>query len=98
MSSAKKSDRVMVRIEKSTLKNVCAFLEELNDGRVGKKIRADKVIAKAVSKLTPEHLEEIAEESLTNADRIEIGYQEYCKSHGEVTKDEYLGTLIQRKI
>ncbi len=86
-----------IRVTKATAKIIKSMIQKMNKKTYGKKIRPDDLIQKSISLLTDEHLEEIKQSTMTNSDRLEIAYQEYCKANGQVTKDEYFGLLLKAK-
>lgn len=86
-----------IRVTKATAKTIKSMIQKMNKKTYGKKIRPDDLIQKSISLLSDEHLEEIKQSTMTNSDRLEIAYQEHCKAHGQVTKDEYFGLLLKAK-
>ncbi|MGE3611016.1 MAG: hypothetical protein AB7I27_15605 [Bacteriovoracaceae bacterium] len=86
-----------VRVTKATAKAIKTMIQKMNKKTYGKKIRPDDLIQKSISLLTDEHLEEIKQSTMTNSDRLELAYQDHCKAHGQISKDEYFGLLLQSK-
>lgn len=86
---------IAIRVSKTTAKAIKLLLQKLNKKSYGKRVRPDDLIQKAISLLSDDHLEEIKQSTLTNSDRLEIAYQEYCKTHGQISKDEYFGLLLK---
>lgn len=84
-----------IRVKKETKKKILADVAALNRKEFGSKITPDEYVAMALSLLKPEHLEELKTRSLTNKDRLELKYQEFCAAHGKVSKDEFLGALLE---
>jgi len=89
-----KPNTTPVRLLKSTAKELKSMTLSLNKKPLGKKARIDDVIVKALSLLEEKHLEEIRESTLSNADKLELSYREYCKANGQISKDEYIGRLL----
>ncbi|PIP94053.1 MAG: hypothetical protein COW00_03910 [Bdellovibrio sp. CG12_big_fil_rev_8_21_14_0_65_39_13] len=87
---------VPIRVHKTTAKALKSILTKLNRKPLGRKVKHDDVIQKSLSLLNDEHIEEIKHATLSNSDRLEIAYQEYCKANGQVTKDEYFGLLLMQ--
>ena len=50
-----------------------------------------------ISKLTPEDFKKLQNESLTQADRLEMQYRDYVKKHGQVTRDQFIGIVLEGK-
>lgn len=86
-----------IRVLKTTAKTIKVMLQKLNKKTFGKKLRPDDLIQKAISLLTDEHLEEIKQSTMTNSDRLEFAFHEYCKAHGQISKDEFFGLLLKEK-
>jgi hypothetical protein len=83
-----------IRILKSTAKTLKGLLQKLNRKPLGKRIRIDDLVLKSLSLLEDKHYEEIKDASLSNTDRLEINYHKYCKQHGQISKDAYIGQLL----
>ena len=93
----KKTSGGSIRVKAETKKRILAELLKINKKPHGRSIRADQYLVLAMSLIKPEHIQKLQDESLSNADRIEIKYREYIKSHGLISKDEFLGTLFSVK-
>ena len=61
----------------------------------GKRIKADHIILKALSLLKQEHINDLQEESLSNKDKLERSYKNYCKKFGTISKDEFIGKFMK---
>src|SRR5690349_21174494 len=95
---AKPSAHGAIRVRKDTRKRVLAELAKVNKKDFGKKVRVDQFIALAVSLVTPEHIVQLQESSLSNADRLERDFKSYVAKHGPLSKDEYLGKRLRGEI
>ena len=90
----KKTNTTPIRVFKATAKTLKSMIQKLDKKSFGRKVRVDDLILKSLSLLEDKHLEEIRDATLSNTDKLEISYQEYCKTHGQISKDEYLGRLL----
>lgn len=86
-----------IRVTKATAKTIKGLLQKMNKKSYGKKVKPDDLIQKSISLLNDDHLEEIKQATMTNSDRLEMAYQEYCKANGQISKDEYFGLLLKEK-
>lgn len=84
-----------LRVKRETKKRIQTELAALNRKDFGRKITADDLVALAIGLVESQHLDALRERSLSNRDRLEKKYQEYCASHGKVSKDEFLGLLLE---
>lgn len=96
--SVKSSAHASIRVRKDTRKRVLTELARINKKDFGKNVRADELIALAVSLVTSEHIVKLQEGSLSNSDRLERDYRTYVAQHGHIAKDEYLGKRLNGEI
>ena len=92
-----KLNTLPVRVLRPTAKSLKGILLKLNKKSYGRKVRPDDVIAKSLSLLNDSHLQEIQEATMTNMDKIDMAYHNYCKNKGQISKDAYLGRLLSNK-
>ena len=84
-----------IRVKKTTAKSLKSVLNKLNKKSLGRKVTIDDVVAKALPLLTETHFNEIKEGTYSGEDRLEIRYQEYCRSHGNTSKEKFLEELLK---
>ncbi len=70
------------------------IVSRANDKTFGRQVRPADVIALLVNAFTDSDIQRLKELSMTNADRLDLRYQEYVKTHGPIAKDEFLGQLL----
>ena len=87
-----------LRVRPETRKKVVQELERINKKEFGRKISLDRLVGLAITLIQPEHVKQLHDEALSNADRLELGYREYAAKHGPLSKDEFLGKLLQGEI
>jgi hypothetical protein len=83
-----------IRVRKETRKRVLAELAKVNKKDFGKKVHMDELIVLAVSRITPEDVLSLQEQSLSHADRLERDYRAYVAENGHISKDIYLGKRL----
>ena len=86
-----------IRIRKETKKKILSELSNINRKDFGKPVTPDQYISLAISLLTPDHLEALKTQSLTNKDRLEKQYKEYCATHGKISMDAFIGILLSER-
>ncbi len=92
--SQKKPSYAALRVRRETKRQIVTHLETLNKKDFGRRVRAEDYLSLALSLVTPEHLEQLREASLTNSDRLERDYRAYVTEHGPISRDEYLGKRL----
>ena len=88
----------MVAVKKDTKRKIIQELSKINKKDFGKKVRADELVALAMSLVTPEHLTALQESSLSHQDRLNRDYRVYISQHGPISKDEYLGKRLGAEV
>lgn len=92
--NTKKVAATSLRVKPETRKRLLAELAKANKKSFGRRVRADQLLNLLLTLLRPEHIQKLQDESLSNADRIEMMYREHVKRHGTISKDEFLGRFI----
>ncbi len=92
-----KTDVSAIRIDMSTQKLVSSLLAKANRKSHGRKVKASQLVQLALSKLDDADIRQLQERSLSNADRMEMKFREYCKRNHGATRDEFLGQLLEGK-
>ncbi len=83
-----------IRVKRETRKKILQELAKANKKDFGRKVRADDLIALALSFVRAEHIELLQDATLSNADRLDRRYKEFVAKHGHVSKDVFLGKLL----
>lgn len=83
-----------LRVRRETKKKILTELANLNRKELGKAITPDQYVTMAISKITPDDLEKLKEQSLSNKDRLESQYRKHCTEHGKISMDDFLGRLL----
>ena len=89
-----KSEVSAIRIDIATQKLVSSLLAKANRKSYGRKVKASQLVQLALSKLDDADIRQLQEKSLSNADRMEMKFREYCKRNGGATREEFLGQLL----
>lgn len=91
---AANASTIPIRVKRETRKKILQELAKANKKDFGRKVRADDLIALALSFVRAEHIEQLQESTLSNADRLDQRYKEFVAKHGHVSKDVFLGKLL----
>ena len=84
-----------LRVKRETKKKIITELAEFNRRKkIGRNLTVDDYVQLAISFMKPDSLETLRDRTLSNKDRLELRYQEYCVSNGKVSKDEFYGILL----
>lgn len=86
-----------LRVKPETRKRFLGELAKVNKKSYGRKVRADQLLSLLLTLLRPEHLQQLQQGSLSNADRLEMRYREHVKKFGPTSKDDFLGLLLTEK-
>ena len=93
-----KTNTTPIRVLKSTAKNLKSLVQKLNKKPLGKKVRIDDLLMKSLELLEEKHFNEIKDATLSNTDKLEFSYREYLKNNENISKDEYIGQLLNGEV
>ncbi|MGK5088159.1 hypothetical protein WDW86_11425 [Bdellovibrionota bacterium FG-2] len=94
----KRPSYASIRVRRETHRQIESHIEKINKKDLGRRIRAEEFLALALSLITPQHLEQLQEASLTNGDRLERDLRAYTAENGPISRDEYLGKRLTGEI
>lgn len=83
-----------VRIGQKTKARLEQLLRQANKDRVGRKVKADDLIALSLGLITDAHIAEICDRTRSNKDRMELLYQKLSKERRGLTREEFFGMLL----
>ena len=87
-----------IRVKRETRKKILQELAKANKKDFGRNLRAEDLIALAITLLQPQHIKQLQEAALSNGDRLEQQYKDYAAKHGSLSKDAFLGKLLAGEI
>lgn len=87
-----------IRIKIQSKGKLDALLARVNRDRIGRKVKADDLVCFSLDLLTDAHLDEISTKLMTNKERVEILYRKLAKARRGLTKDDFLGMLLEGKL
>jgi len=96
--ASKRVTYAAIRVRKDLKRQIESHLERVNRKDFGERVRAEDYLALALNLVTPQHINELQEASLTNADRLERDFRAYTAEHGPISRDEYLGKRLAGEI
>lgn len=87
-----------VRLRAQSRAKLDALVARINKDRAGRRVKPDDLICYSLDLLTDQHLQEIGARLLTNKERIEILYSKLSKTKRGLSRDEFLGMLLEGKV
>lgn len=84
-----------VRIKSESKNKAKSILLNANKKKHGRTIKLPDLIELAINLLTDEHIKVLQERSLSFEDRKEILRQNYIQKCGFISKDEFIGFMMQ---
>ena len=92
------SNTIPIRIRKTTARLLQSYLKKCNRKAHGRRVKADDIIAMAISLLDVSHLEKIQIATYSSQDQLEIEFKKFCQTSGQISKDEFLKMLLLKAI
>ncbi len=94
----KQNNFTAVRISSKVQKKLSNILSKANKKDYGKRVLAMEIIESALDLIQDHHIKKLQENSLSNTDRLEIKFREYVKKNGKISKDDFLGILMNQSL
>jgi len=95
---ALKANETYRKVEGQALKALNSFREKVNKKSYGRTVKDTEIIAFAITLLSDDHIKGLQESSLTSQDRVKLSHEEYCKTHGKISFDDYLWLVVRGEI
>ena len=93
-----KSGSSAIRLKQQTRDDLDLVLTKVNTKELGKKLHPDDVIDYALKLVKDEHISRIRDSSLSNEDRLEIIFRQHQRKKRSLTKDDFVGMLLDGKL
>jgi len=87
-----------IRVRQRTKGKLEQLLKQANKDRVGRRIKADDLIWCGLSLIDDQHIAEICAKALSNKDRMELLFRKLSKERRGITRDEFVGMLLEGKL
>ena len=97
-TKVKGSNAVPVRVHLSTKKKLQQLLATINKKEFGRKVKPDEVIYMGLCGIKESAIKTLQEQSMSNADKLELKHREYIKRNGRITRDEFLGVMMKGEL
>ncbi|MGE0175003.1 MAG: hypothetical protein AB7T49_19575 [Oligoflexales bacterium] len=86
-----------IRVRQKTKAKLEQLLKQANKERLGRRVKPDDLICFGLGLITDDHISNICSSTLSNKDRLELLYLKLSKEKRGITRDEFLGLLLDGK-
>ena len=86
------------KIDPESAKILEGIRERVNKKQYGRKINDAEIIAVALKLVTTEAIKELQERTYNENDRLHLIHDEYQKTNGKISLDQFIGRLIRGEI
>ncbi len=93
-----KRQSVLKKLDPETAKLLQSLKDKANKKTFGRKVRDCEIIAVGLKQVSPDHIKELQEGTLSEKDRLSLAHEEYQKHHGKTTMDQFIGKLLNGEI
>jgi len=95
---APKSVSVLKKLDADTAKLLSQLKDKVNKKSFGRRIRDSEILSLGLRNLTNDHVKSLQEYSLSEKDRLRMAHEEYMKSFGKLTLDQFIGKLLKGEV
>ncbi len=86
------------KVDQKTAERLIELKGRINSKGLGRKISEMEIISFAMDLIEDRHLSELQERTYTEQDRLRLAHEEYKKSNGEITLDQFIGVLLKSQL
>jgi hypothetical protein len=86
------------RLDAETGRLLQQIKEKANKKTHGRKVRESQILAYAVRLIQPEHIKDLQAATLSERDRLQIQFEEFQKTSGKLSMDEFIGKLLRGEV
>jgi len=87
-----------IRVNAKTKEKIQKLLEQANAKSFGRKVKAGDVLEMSLSLMGSEQIRNLQDQSLSNADRLEILFNDASKGNPDLSKDDVIGLLLEGEL
>lgn len=95
---APKKGVFLKKVDAETARLIHQLRDKANKKTFGRKVRDAEIIGAALRLLTQEHIKELQESSYSERDRLAIAHEDYQRTNGKITLDQFIGKLLKGEI
>ena len=96
-AGAKKS-LVMKKLDLESAKLLQQLKDRANKKTHGRKVRDSEILALAIKQVTADHIKSLQEATLSERDRLQIAHEEFQRTNGRISLDQFIGKLLRGEI
>lgn len=93
-----KRQTCLKKIDLETSKLLNQLRDRANKKPFGRKIRDAELIAAGLRLLGEPHITELQDQTLSEQDRLKMAHEDYQKTNGKISLDQFIGRLIRGEI
>lgn len=97
VSQAKRKN-VLKKLDADTAKLLQALKDKANRKTFGRKVRDTEVIGLGLSLISADHIQNLQNQTLSEKDRLHMAHEEYQKTNGKITMDQFIGKLLKGEV
>ncbi len=93
-----KRQTCLKKIDLETSKLLTQLRDRANKKSYGRKVRDAELIAAGLKLLGEPHITELQDQTLSEQDRLKMAHEDFQKTNGKISLDQFIGRLIRGEI
>lgn len=93
-----KKKQVLKKLDPETSRLLQTIKDKINKKSFGRKIKDYEIIAKGISLISAEDIQELQERTYSEKDRLGLAHDSYQKLNGKISLDQFIGKLLKGEI
>lgn len=96
--SVVKKKQVLKKLDPETSRLLQAIKDKINKKAFGRKIKDYEIIAKGISLISADDIQELQERTYSEKDRLGLAHDSYQKLNGKIGLDVFIGKLLRGEL
>ncbi len=96
--AAPKKKNVLKKLDTESARILQSLKDKVNKKSFGRKVKDSEIIAKALTLMDANHLQELQDATLSEKDRLHMAHENFVKQNGKITLDQFIGKLLKGEI
>lgn len=97
-ASQLKRKNVLKKLDADAAKLLQSLKDKANKKTFGRKVRDSEVISLGLSLINTDHIQNLQNQTFSEKDRLHIAHEEYQKTNGKITMDQFIGKLLKGEV
>lgn len=93
-----KKTSVLKKLDVDAAKTLASLKERVNKKSYGRSVRDSEILHMGLKLIEAQHINELQEATYSEKDRLGLAHEEYQKTNGKLSLEQFIGKLLKGEI